>query len=791
MIAYPGGRFGLVAGVDSLVSEDRLEQLRRILVAVFAALLIALLVWLTLSSHQAEQSRRAAQAQEIRTLTTLRATDRVLRTMQNAETGQRGYLLTGDRAFLQPLRAAQADLPDALGVLRELALDDGTASGRVKRIEELCSSQMRQLERGLALFEKGQLARSGVTAGLQTGKQTMDTLRVELAGLESQMQMALTQSQALARHHEDLAAHWRTLLTAFTVVLGMLFAAAAVGMLRARSDAREQKIRARSDMILEAGRHLLQSIIDSSQNAIFVKTRRGEILFANTEFRRIVGQPLEDLYGVPVPPTEDPECAARLAKADHDALERGERSEVDLLLEVEGKTVWYRAEKNPWVRDGKIIGVIGITRNISEDKNRETELEQRVAERTAELEDALESVRREMTEREAAQESLRQLQKIESLGQLTGGIAHDFNNMIAVVVSSLDTVRRQLPGIAPDALATLIETALAGANSAADLTARLLAFARQQQLRPSPVEINELAVRTRLLLDRTFDKRIQISLDLDPAAGWVEVDDSQLENALINLAVNARDAMPNGGRLSISTRRRGPEVEILVSDTGEGMTPDQLSRVFDPFFTTKQIGMGTGLGLSQVHGFVNQSGGRIAIQSSVNQGTIVCIDLPACEPPAEEAVSRVETKVCSGHGELVLLVEDEALVRLSTQASLQALGYRVVSASNGYDALTLLEDDPEIAVMITDVSMPTMDGRDLAKAAQLLRPDLAVLLTTGLEQGRQGGDDLPVLAKPYLLDELAAMISALLGRSQREQAGGVGNSPNHGAAGKEELSGSA
>lgn len=772
-----------------MVFEDRVEQMRKTMAVVLLALLAAVLVWLTLSSWQAEQSRREAQTAEVQTLTLLRSTDRVLRSLQNAETGQRGYLLTRDPAFLKPMRAAQADLPIALETLRELTLDDAKAAGPVKRIEELSLSRMQQLERGLVLFDRRAFNTPGLTAHLRNGKQAMDALRHELAGLEGSTFASLRHSQSLARHHEALASKWRTLITLFTLVLSVVCGCAIIGLLRARRDARDQAIRAKSNIVIEAGRHLLQSIIDSSPNAIFVKTRNGEILFANTGFRKICPGPLEELRGIPVPPVDDANEAALLAQADRAALERGERSQVDLTLCIDGKMRSHNIEKNPWIRNGEIIGVIGIVRDISEIKSREAELERRVAARTAQLESALATAKHEMTEREAAQDALRQLQKIESLGQLTGGIAHDFNNMLAVVISSLDTVRHRLPHLKPGELATLIETALAGATSGADLTARLLAFARQQRLDPSPVELNQLMLSTRQLLDRTIDKRVEIALDLDPAAGWVEVDNSQLENALLNLAVNARDAMPSGGRLAISTRRRGDRVEILVDDTGLGMTAEQLSRVFDPFFTTKEAGVGTGLGMSQVHGFVAQSGGEVTIKSAPNKGTCVCISLPTCAAPAARTPDAKVPETRKGRGELVLIVEDEALVRIASQTSLKALGYNVIDAANGYEALELLETRPDIAAMITDVSMPMIDGRDLAKAARLLRPGLPVLLTTGHEQQKSASDDLPVLTKPYLLDRLAEMLARLLDRpTDREPQGAAGNSPHHGATDKEQLS---
>lgn len=773
--------------------EDRLEQLRKISVGVSAALLAALLVWLTLSSYHAEESRRTARAEQVYTLTVLHATDQVLRTMQNAETGQRGYFLTRDPAFLEPLRSAEAELPAAIANLRDITLSDPQSAAQTRRIEELATSRMRQLERSLELLDRGKFDRAGLQSYLRGGKQSMDELRRALATLEKAQQASLRQTQARAQHNEALAGQWRALLSVFTLILAVLCAAAMLGLLKARRENREQQIRASSQRVLETGRHLLQSIIDSSQNIIFVKTRRGEILFANAEFRRIVQQPIDVLHGLPIPPTDDPQEAELLAEADRAALDRGERTDVVLRLQVDGEMRWYTVEKNPWMRNGKIIGVIGIARDVSEAKGREEELERRVAARTAQLEAALQTAQREMTEREAAQESLRQLQKIESLGQLTGGIAHDFNNMLSVVMGSLETMRRRLPDADAQTLLPLIETALAGTTSAADLTARLLAFARQQTLEPAVVEINALVARTRRLLARTLGKNIKVVLELDPAAGWVEVDHSQFENALVNLAVNARDAMAGGGRLTISTQRQDCDVRIIVEDTGQGMTPQQLARVFDPFYTTKDIGMGTGLGLSQVHGFVTQSGGRVDIASTPGQGTAVTITLPTCPAPeAEEAGQIPPPEAKAGGSELILLVEDEALVRIATKASLQALGYRVIAAAHGYEALNLLEDNPDIVLMISDISMPGMDGRDLADAAVLLRPDIAVLMTTGHEQGKIDGQDFPVLTKPYLLDELATMINKLLNAANRsEQAASVDNFGDHEAAGREELTGEA
>lgn len=763
-----------------MARAKNLNQMRWAAAGVSAALLASLLLWLTLSAHRADTSQREAWAQATQTRALLRATELVLRAAQNAESGQRGFLLTRDRTFLEPYVEAREALPKALDRLRQHSLGDPAAEARANRIEELATSRMLLVEMNIARSERGNFDRRAMTEYLRSGKQAMDSLRRELGVAERIELASLQQAEARAARHERLASEWRDLLNMFTVVLGLLFGAALVGVIRARRESREHLIKQRSEVIIEAGRHLLQSIIDSSANLIFVKTRRGEVLFANSIFRSVVQTPLPELFNVPLPPTRYAEDTARLAAADRAALDHGEHTSVELRLDVAGEERWFRVEKNPWVRDGKIIGVIGIARDETEIKNREAELERRVAVRTAELQAALGSVRHEMAEREAAQESLRQLQKIESLGQLTGGIAHDFNNMLAVVISALDMIRRKGQTVAAEELNALVETALAGATSAADLTARLLAFARQQALEAKQVNVNELLCRTRGLLTRTLGKNIEMALELDPAAGWIEVDESQLENALINLSVNARDAMPTGGRLTMTTRRAGSEVEITVGDTGAGMTADQLSCVFDPFFTTKEIGMGTGLGLSQVHGFVTQSGGSVAIKSAPGAGTTVTIRLPSCTAPAATDAPPAERHARPGQGELVLLVEDEALVRITARSSLQALGYRVIAAANGYEALGMLEQNLAVELMITDISMPGMTGRDLVHSARLLRPDLPILLTTGHEQGRSDGSGLPVLGKPYLLEELAAAIAdALSAKSAAELEPAAGTQPAH------------
>lgn len=389
------------------------------------------------------------------------------------------------------------------------------------------------------------------------------------------------------------------------------------------------------------------------------------------------------------------------------------------------------------------------------------ELERQVAKRTASLTDAVSNLEREMAEREAAEGRLRQMEKMESIGQLTGGIAHDFNNMLAIVMGSLDMARRRLP-IGSEELAKALDNAQEGVERAASLTARLLAYARQQPLAPQTVDVNDIVVSVNDVLSRTLGDNIEIRLKLSPDACHIHIDRSQLENGLINLAVNARDAMPGGGLITIATTRELDEIKVIVSDTGTGMTPDTVDKVFDPFFTTKAVGKGTGLGLSQVHGFVVQSGGDISISSEPGRGTTIELSFKATAAPTaaiaapdNSTTHRDAVKTC------ILVVEDEALVRHLAVETLLEFGHEVHVADNGETALEILDGHPEIALLLTDVAMPKMDGHELAEKACELRPGLKILFATGYD-GSGGTGNATVLHKPYLATDLAKAIQAVM-----------------------------
>lgn len=390
----------------------------------------------------------------------------------------------------------------------------------------------------------------------------------------------------------------------------------------------------------------------------------------------------------------------------------------------------------------------------------------------------------EIAERKLAISQVRQLQKMEAVGQLTGGIAHDFNNMLAIVIGSLDIARRRLTGTDNPAVRQCIDNAAEGAERAAALTARLLAFSRQQPLDPKVLDVNKLVGGMSQLLRRTIGEPIEIETVLAGGLWKTYADPSQVESTLLNLVVNARDAMPNGGKLTIETANTylddayaalnaevsaGQYVMISVTDTGVGMSSEVMERAFDPFYTTKGVGKGTGLGLSQVFGFVKQSGGHVKIYSEPNQGTTVKIYLLRYEGSINEAVVvPLATTLPQGDAsEIILVVEDDAKVRHVTAGVLRELGYSVVQAESPSEAMQQLTLHPNVALMVTDIVMPEMNGRKLAERALEFRPKLKVIYTTGYTRNavvHQGILDAGVafLPKPFSIEQLATKVRQLL-----------------------------
>jgi signal transduction histidine kinase/ActR/RegA family two-component response regulator len=414
------------------------------------------------------------------------------------------------------------------------------------------------------------------------------------------------------------------------------------------------------------------------------------------------------------------------------------------------------------------------------------ELERRVEERTAELAQANAELEKRVEERtravEAALAQVHEMRKLESLGQLTGGVAHDFNNLLMTILGNLDLLRKKLPN--DPLLRRLVDGAIQGAERGATLTARMLAFARRQDLKPETVDVVHLITGMAELLQRSVGPAIQLGMEFPDSRAMICVDRNQLEMALLNLAVNARDAMPETGRVTIAARRErvsddakgfkpGSYVCLSVTDTGSGMDEATLKRAAEPFFTTKGIGQGTGLGLSMVYGLATQSGGDMRISSAVGTGTTVELWFPLVErAEGERSESVAATVGPPAMSCCLLLVDDDAHVAASTTAMLEDLGHTVLAASSGALALDVIRSQGvKIDLVITDHAMPGMTGMELAKHIRQIRPDLPVILATGYADLRNGDDlALPRLAKPYRQAEVADMIETLV---RQARAGNV------------------
>jgi len=444
--------------------------------------------------------------------------------------------------------------------------------------------------------------------------------------------------------------------------------------------------------------------------------------------------------------------------------------------------------------DGKPVRVVGVNVDVTERKRQLVQLrafadtlEERVKDRTRELEAENEARRK-------AEELLRQSQKMEAVGQLTGGVAHDFNNLLTIILGGLDMIGRQLPALGETAAAARItrarDMALQGVRRAITLTNRLLAFSRQQALAPKSVDANKLVAGICELLRRTLGEAVQLETVLAAGLWRTHTDPNQLENALLNLAVNARDAMPDGGKVTIETGncyldeayvatltepvKPGQYIMLAVADTGCGMENSTLERAFDPFFTTKEVGKGTGLGLSQVYGFVRQSNGLVRIYSELGQGTAVKIYLPRYlgDEQTSEEEDRSSKAARAIGAETILVVEDDDALRAYTVETLTELGYSVMAAPSATAALQILEARQDVDLLFTDVVMPGGNGRQLADEAVRRRPGLKVLFTTGYTRNaivHHGRLDpgVEMIGKPFSFEALGAKIRALLDADAR------------------------
>jgi PAS domain S-box-containing protein len=484
--------------------------------------------------------------------------------------------------------------------------------------------------------------------------------------------------------------------------------------------------------------------------------------------------------------TVHPEDRDALATAINEALKRGGAyAHQYRVRRADGNYYWIEANgRVDLAEDGRPVSLPGVLIDLEEKRSVEAErdrataalralndtLEQRVAERTAEL--------------IQAEEKLRQSQKMEAVGQLTGGLAHDFNNLLAGISGSLELMSTRIAQGRVHDIDRYMVAAQGAAKRAAALTHRLLAFSRRQTLDPQPTNVNALMEGMTELIQRTVGPSIFVETVGATGLWPALVDSSQLENALLNLCINARDAMPNGGRITIETANRwmdqdaarmhdmppGQYLSLCVSDTGTGMTPDVVAKAFDPFFTTKPIGQGTGLGLSMIYGFAKQSGGQVRIYSEVGQGTTMCIYLPRYfgEAIQVESSNDEQPVPLAGRGETILIVDDEPTVRMLLAEVLGDLGYTLIEAADSVAGLKILRSDVRIDLLITDVGLPGgMNGRQMADAGLEIRPNLKTLFITGYAENAAIGNGhlgpgMQVLTKPFAIESLASRVLDLM-----------------------------
>ena len=515
-----------------------------------------------------------------------------------------------------------------------------------------------------------------------------------------------------------------------------------------------------------------RSLAQAMPNHVWTADPDGMLNWLNDQIYGYAGAAVGTLLGNDWIAIVHPDDVDAAAEQWSRALASGDSYEAEFRLRrADGVWRWHIARAVP-IKDvtGEVMRWVGTNTDIQDQKELNATLEQRVLERTSQLGEA--------------EEALRQAQKMEAVGQLTGGIAHDFNNLLQGITGALDRVQHRMAEGRTNDVERFLKAAVESANRAAALTHRLLAFSRRQTLDPRPVDANRLIGGMEELIRRTMGPNIASKWWAPAGCGRCGVDPSQLENSLLNLCINARDAMPEGGKLTIETANKwlderareerelppGQYVSLCVTDTGTGMTPEVIARAFDPFFTTKPLGQGTGLGLSMIYGFVRQSGGQVRIYSEVGKGTTMCLyfprhlgDVPQDDTHASEIVER-------GFGETVLVVDDEPTVRMLIAEVLSENFYNIVEAGDGPSALKILETDRRIDLMITDVGLPGgMNGRQVADAARVLRKNLKVLFITGYAENAAVGNGhldagMEILAKPFAMSTLANKVREMIER---------------------------
>jgi PAS domain S-box-containing protein len=570
-------------------------------------------------------------------------------------------------------------------------------------------------------------------------------------------------------------------------------AATLVSAVRAALRARGRQYEVHDALIaLTASERRYRTLAEALPQLVWTSGPDGQRDYFSRQWLEYTGVPEEEQFGFAwLDTVVHPEDRERIRERWMASVKGQDEYDAELRIRrADGQYRWFKARGTP-VRDGgRIVRWFGTCTDITDIvEARETltrsreELERRVAERTRSLAAANERLAAESAERQRTEEALRQSQKLEAIGQLTSGVAHDFNNLLTDVLGNLELLERRLKS---EGSLRRLRSARAAAERGARLTHQLLAFSRKQHLAPTPLDLNRLVSDASDLLFRTIGATVRIETVLTEGLWPALADHTQIELVLLNLAINARDAMPAGGRVTIRTAnisrrdappdlRPGDYVLISVADSGEGMTDEVLSKAVEPFFTTKEMGKGSGLGLSMVHGVATQSGGGLRIDSRVGRGTTINVYLPRSRRPSATARER-DTPLATVHkGATILVVDDDPGVREVAVSSLESVGYRLLAAENGLAALDILKGTERVDLLLVDMAMPGMNGVEVIRRARERHPGLRALLVTGYADiaafSPAEGD--PVLQKPYRLAQLADSVAEALRRERSKPPSNV------------------
>ena len=738
-----------------------MRRVRHTHVFWIAVFLVALVASIAIASTYRLISQYNASSRSQRIVLEL---DRFLSHLKDIETGTRGYALTRDARFLEPYSSGRANVRLSLAQLRELAIGEVHLSKHINDLQRV--AQRREAMSNIAVRRVSAGANpSEIREVMTAGKAAMDEARREVRSVAKSQERIAADRRRTIEDQAVVAAGALGLGVTFSVlVLAWLFQLLkrennrrreAEGKLRLMNNELEDRVEERTAEVV-AAQTMLKAIVENLPDTVFLKDPEDEFRYSmiNKAGEKLFGLQREEILGHidhELFPNEAPLCR----QEDRQTLESSGAALVTerAFAAEEGSRV-IELRKVPLVltEEGKKF-VLGIARDV--------------------------------TERKTLEAQVREMQRLEAVGLLTGGIAHDFNNLLAVIMGNVELVREQLADES-DA-AALTDEAVNAVQRGADLVRRLLAFARKQHLEPVAVNLNERLPAVTPLLKRTLGESIRFQVKAADDLWSARIDPTQFDDALVNMAINARDAMPDGGTLTIETAnavldeeyashhaevKAGDYVMLAVSDTGVGMSTETVSRAFEPFYTTKGEGKGTGLGLSQVFGWVKQSGGHIKIYSELGHGTTVKLYLPRSGADAAQQEPSTEDVDIDGTGR-ILLVEDNPNVRQTALRQLTDLGYEVIESEDAQAALEKIRSSVEFDLLLTDVVMPGgMNGYELAAEAKNIRPGIKVLFTSGYTElaatGRETGRSGPLISKPYTKKALGRVIRSVLRNGDEE-----------------------